>query len=157
MNAILVSTCAFVSALLGGIVCDKLEKNGYEKIKANLCIASSVLTIPFIVCCTCIQSSIWFSISMLGFVYLFGEAWISPAVTMLINTISPENKASGYSVYLFVCTISGTLAVSMLGFLEQALDTSKDNKRVNGILIALFVGVSFALSIPFFVLAGRSY
>lgn len=155
-NAIVISMCGFASALLGGIISDKFEKKGYLTIKSSLVIGSSLLGIPFIVLCTCVQSSIWFSIVMLGFEYLVAECWISPAITMLINTISPENKAFGTSAFLFFCTISGTISTSLLGALQKHYDV-KNHKELYGYILCAFVVFAYAGCVPFFFLAGKSY
>lgn len=51
---------------------------------------------------------------MLGLEYLFAESWLGPSITMVINTISPENKGFAVSAYLFVATVGGTIATELL-------------------------------------------
>lgn len=116
-NALVVSGMGFASALLGGIISDKFEKKGYLLTKSQVAVWAGVLGIPTICLCTLIQSNIYFSLAMLGLEYLVAECWISPVITMIINTISPENKAFGTSAFLFLSTISGTISTTLLGFL----------------------------------------
>jgi hypothetical protein len=82
--------------------------------KAYICIISAVLGIPTIALCTLVQSSFWFSLGMLGLEYLFAESWLGPSITMVINTISPENKGFAVSAYLFFPTLAGTIANELL-------------------------------------------
>ena len=49
--------------------------------------------------------------------YLFAESWIGPAITMVINTISPENKGFAVSAFLFFATIAGMISTTTLGAL----------------------------------------
>jgi hypothetical protein len=54
---------------------------------------------------------------MLGAEYLVAESWLGPSITMVINTISPENKGFAVSAYLFFATVAGTIATELLGVL----------------------------------------
>jgi hypothetical protein len=55
---------------------------------------------------------------MLGFEYLVAENWVSPAITMILNTISPSNKGYGVSAFLFFATIAGTISTYLCGLLQ---------------------------------------
>jgi MFS family permease len=96
------------------------------------------------------------SITALFFEYLFAECWSSPAITMLINAISPENKGFAVSAYLFFTTISGTISTFLLGQFSETWDVKNYPARYGYILCA-FVFFSYLGSIPFFYLAGNSY
>lgn len=61
------------------------------------------------------QNNFWVSITGLFFEYLFAECWSSPAITMLLNAISSQNKGFAVSAYLFFTTISGTISTFLLG------------------------------------------
>ena len=92
----------------------------------------------------------------LFFEYLFAECWSSPAITMLINAISPENKGFAVSAYLFFTTISGTISTFLLGQFIQTYDL-KDHKERYGYILCAFVFFAYLGSGPFFFLAGNSY
>jgi len=96
------------------------------------------------------------SITALFFEYLFAECWSSPAITMLINAISPDNKGFAVSAYLFFTTISGTISTFLLGQFSETWDVKNYPARYGYILCA-FVFFSYLGSIPFFYLAGNSY
>jgi len=96
------------------------------------------------------------SIIALFFEYLFAECWSSPAITMLINGISPENKGFAVSAYLFFTTISGTISTFLLGQFTETFHLDKYPERYGYILCA-FVFFSYLGSVPFFYLAGNSY
>lgn len=88
--------------------------------------------------------------------YLFAECWSSPAITMLLNAISSQNKGFAVSAYLFFTTISGTISTFLLGQFVQTYELDKYPERYGYILCA-FVFFSYLGSIPFFYLAGNSY
>ena len=85
--------------------------------KAYICIFSGIFGSVFFALTTLIQMNstggFAFAISMLALEYLTAENWIAPAITMLINTISPENKSFAVSAFLFFCTIGGTIATAI--------------------------------------------
>ena len=110
LNAIAISACGFISALIGGIISDKYENKGLYKMKANICIFAGILGIPAIALCTLVQNNFWFSITMLGVQYLVAECWIGPSITMVVNTISAQNKGFAVSIYILMATFSGSLS-----------------------------------------------
>ena len=93
---------------------------------------------------------------MLAMEYLCAENWIAPAITMLINTISTENKAFGVSAYLFFCTLGGTVATAIAQPLFNHFGV-KENPQYSGRILACLVTFSYIGSIPFFYLGGRTY
>lgn len=116
-NAFVVSFFGFASAIIGGYVGDKYETKGILMTKAYICMFSGVTGSVFFALCSLIQirtpGGFAFSICMLALEYLCAENWIAPAITMLINTISPENKSFAVSAFLFFCTIGGTIATAI--------------------------------------------
>ena len=123
--------CGFTSAIVGALISDKYEKKGYYRTKSYVCICAGALGIPTIMCSTLFQNNFWFSMSMLAIEYLFAESWMSPSITMVINSISPENKGFASSAYIFMATIAGTISTLLLGLLANWFD-AKDNKGVYG-------------------------
>jgi MFS family permease len=111
---------------------------------------------PTIALCTLYQSSFGISIGALFFEYLFAECWSSPAITMLINAISPQNKGFAVSAYLFFTTISGTISTFLLGQFVQTFKLDEHPERF-GYILCSFVFFSYLGSVPFFFLAGKSY
>lgn len=157
-NAFVVSMCGLVSSLTGGILSDKLEQKGYLMSKAYICVVSAVLGIPTIMMCCLLQNNFWLSMAGLGLEYLVAECWLSPCITMLLNTISPANKGFAVSAFLFAATIAGTISTALAGALGSYYEVSKtENKAYNGYILCFFVIFSYGGSIPFMLLAGRSY
>lgn len=117
LNSIVVSAFGFCSALLGGMVSDHYYKKGVYMSKAYVCIFCGIMGIPTIAVCLLVQSSFALSITMLALEYLFAEGWVGPAITMVINVISPENKGFAVSAFLFCCTVAGTISTWLLGLL----------------------------------------
>ena len=115
LNSVVVSACGFTSSITGGLVCDYFEKKGYYMTKAYVCIFAGGMGIPMIMGCCLLQNNFYISIGFLGLEYLVAECWVSPAITMVMNTISVENKGFAVSAYLFCCTVAGTLSTWLLG------------------------------------------
>ena len=88
--------------------------------------------------------------------YLFAECWSSPAITMLLNAISPDNKGFAVSAYLFFTTLAGTLSTFLLGQFAETFELKLFPERY-GYILCSFVFFSYLGSIPFFLLAGNSY
>ena len=63
-----------------------------KEIILNMFRVGSLLGCPTIALCTLSQKSFGLSIYYLFLEYLFAECWSSPAITMILNTISSENK-----------------------------------------------------------------
>lgn len=156
LNAIVVSACGFVSSIVGGIASDYFEKKGIYMTKAYVCIFAGALGIPTMMGCTLLQNNFYLSIGFLGLEYLVAECWVGPAITMVINTISAENKGTAVSAYLFCCTIAGTFSTWLLGKLQESYEV-KYNPDLYGKFLFYFVLISYGGSIPFFYLSGRAY
>ena len=96
---------------------------------------------------------------MLAIEYLVAEGWVGPAITMVVNTISPANKGFAVSAWLFMCTVAGTIANALLGQLQSHYIDKEDasTNKYYGTFLCYFVIFSYGGSLPFFWLAGRSY
>lgn len=114
LNAFVVSVGGFISAYGGGVLSDKFESRTYWS-KAYVCILGSLLGVPTIAICTLCQNSFGLSMAFLFFEYLTAECWNSPAITMILNTVSADNKGYALSAYFFFTTIAGTISTALLG------------------------------------------
>ena len=95
---------------------------------------------------------------MLALEYLFAESWMSPAMSMILNTISPDNKGFSMATFLFFSTIGGIISTAILGALDSNYIHNKPhNSYLHGYFLFLFVVISYGGSIPFMWLAGKSY
>lgn len=160
MNAVVVSLCGFFSSLIGGLIADKGEQLGFYMTKSYVCIIGTVFAIPNMCLCLLVQNNFWASIYGLALEYFFAECWIGPAITMVLNTISPENKGFAVGAFLFFATIAGTIATATLGALQKYYncdDPSGENYKYYGYILCVYVCVAYSLSVPFFVLAGKEY
>lgn len=122
-NAVVVSICGFCSSIIYARIADHYESKGNYYSKALVCIACSALGIPFIVLCTCFQFNIYFSLVMLAIEYLLAEGWVPPAITMVVNTVSPENKAFGTAAFLFCATMAGVISTALLNQIQKVYET----------------------------------
>lgn len=155
-NAVVVSLCGLTSSLTGGILSDKYEKKGYFMTKSYICMIGTFGGIPTIMLCCLVQNNFWISMLGLGLEYLIAECWIGPAITMVLNTISPDNKGYAVSAFLFFATVAGTISTWLLGLLQEKYQ-AKENPQYYGYILCIFVTVAYGLSIPFFYLAGKTY
>ena len=93
---------------------------------------------------------------MLGINYITAEAWGSPAITMLQDSVSPKNLAFSVSAYLFFTTIAGMVATEIMSSSQKYLDAENDT-RIYGYTLCGMILVSYLGCVPFFYLAGRHY
>lgn len=142
--------------MTGGIVSDKFEKRGNYMTKTYVCILGAVLGIPTIIMCTMIQTNFWLSIAMLAIEFLLAEGWIGPTISMIVTTISPQNKGYSIGAFYFLATVAGTISNFSVNFCLNYFNADK-NKSLYGTIIMIFVVSSYTLSIPFFYLAGIEY
>ena len=106
--------------------------------KAKICIWSSLISAPALAVCFLVNDSFYTSVSMLGVNYLFAEAWGSPAITMLMDSISVQNMGFAVSAYLFMTTISGMISTALIGYIQSAYD-AENNTSVYGYTLAIFM------------------
>lgn len=160
LNAAVVSVCGFCSAVGGGLISDRFEKKGNYMSKAWVCIIGTGLGIPTICLCTLVQTNFWVSMFGLALEYLAAECWIGPAITMILNTISPKNKGFAVGAFLFFASMFGMFSTLTLGAIktnyQKALPDNKGSVPY-GEILAIFVCGGYGLSIPFFYMAGRGY
>lgn len=90
LNAMSLSILGFVSALMGGLISDRFSK-GNPKVMSQVCYFGSLLAFPVSLLTFATTGNFWISISCLALKYLFGESWMSPAMTMIQNT-TDKNK-----------------------------------------------------------------
>ena len=95
-------------------------------IKSYVCIGGSLLGIPTILLCCLSQKNFGLAMTGLALEYLFAESWIGPAITMVLNTVSPENKGFAVSAFLFFATIFGTISTTLLGLIANHVN-AKEN------------------------------
>lgn len=156
LNAVVVSLGGFISSLTGAIISDKGENGGNNMTKAYVCMIGTFLGIPTLAGCLLLQNSFALSMAFLFLEYLTAECWTAPAISMLQATLPANARGVGISVYLLYATVWGTVANLINGELSDALVT-EDNPGTRGVILFLVAGSAYALSIPFFLLAGRSY
>ena len=103
-----------------------------------------------------LQDNFWLAIGCLAIKYLFAESWLSPAITMMQNTTKPSKQGNMISANIFYKTNAGMLSTFICGLLAFHFNTKTNPVMLGRILIGILT-VSFAGSIPFFYLAGKSY
>jgi len=110
--------------MIAGYISDKYEPTSYRT-KPLVCIIMTLLAIPVCIGCFATNFNFWFCMICLSFEYLLGEGWAPPAIAMILTVIDPQFKGIGIALFLFSTTISGTIALLVIGKLEDAV--GKDN------------------------------
>jgi hypothetical protein len=123
LNALSVLIGGFLSNMFAGYVSDTYESRNFRT-KSYVSMAMSALCVPISLLLFCCNLSFTFSISMLFLDYLLCEGWISPVYAMIQTVIDVKYKGVAIGMFQFGTTISGTLAVTILGFTitEEKLD-----------------------------------
>ena len=80
-NAIILSTCGFLSSIIGGIISDKCEKRSLMT-KAYVCMIGNSIAFPLMAIC-CLQRNFWVSMVGLALKVLVSGSWNSPTITMM--------------------------------------------------------------------------
>lgn len=88
-NALIVSSMGFISTVAGGLISDKYEKRS-RMTKALVCLVGSALAIPAISLCVLNPVNFYRALFFMGIKFLVSECWMSPAITMMQNTVSPK-------------------------------------------------------------------
>lgn len=112
-NALITAVLGFISALGGGIISDNFRKDDLMT-KTYICIASSLLSAPFITLALTQHDDFWFSIGMLAINYVLAESWLSPSITMLLDVTSVRNQGFTVNAFLLISTIAGAVSIALL-------------------------------------------
>lgn len=88
-NAAIVSCMGFISTIAGGLISDRFEKKN-RMTKAYVCMIGSALAIPAISFCVLNPVNFYRALFFMGIKFLVSECWMSPAITMMQNTVKPE-------------------------------------------------------------------
>ena len=75
---------------------------------------------------------------------------------MVVSGISIKNRGLGVGAFFFFATVAGMISTTLLGYLADELE-AKDHPIEYAHLLGYFTVIPYALSVPFFFLAGRSY
>lgn len=116
INAFIDIVLANGSALLGGYLSDKLEKDTYW-IKPGLTMGASLISGPLICAGLLKQDDFYFSISLLALHFLFSQSFEAPALTMFQNTSPLKIQGFTISIWNLVATFGGIIFTTILGVL----------------------------------------
>ena len=67
--------------------------------KAHVCVAGNVLSLPLLVGSLLITNNFYLSMTFTALRFLLGEHYRSPAITMVQNTTPPEKQGSMVGAY----------------------------------------------------------
>lgn len=154
-NALIVSIMGFISTVSGGIISDRFEKSN-RMTKALVCMVGSALAIPAITLCVLNPTNFYRSLFFMGVKFLVSECWMSPAITMMQNSVKPSEQGSIVSAHLFYMTAIGCLSTVVLGQCVNIFG-AVTNPAVYGKLIWLWSMIGYVGSIPCFWKAGKVY
>lgn len=92
------------SNLLSGQISQRYEKK-YPRTNALICVAGTVLCLPFIFAC-CFSNSFWLSLIMMGLAIFLSGSYFAPAISMMQNSVSPQNSGYVVASYGLVSTLA---------------------------------------------------
>lgn len=145
----------FISTLAGGLISDRFEKKN-RMTKAYVCLAGSILAIPAISLCVLNPTSFYRALFFMAIKFMVSEQWMSPAITMMQNTVKPREQGSIVSAHLFYMTVVGCASTVVLGACANIFGAAT-NPAVYGKLIWIWSMVGYLGSIPTFFKAGKVY
>ena len=145
----------FLSTVAGGVISDRFEKRS-RMTKALVCLVGSALAIPAITFCVLNPTNFYRALFFMGIKFLVSECWMSPAITMMQNSVKPTEQGSIVSAHLFYMTAIGCLSTVVLGQMAN-LFGAINNPAVYGKLIWVWSMVGYIGSIPAFWKAGKVY
>ena len=93
--------------------------------KPRVCMIMSLLGIPVCIGAFGTNFSLGFCLFCQALEYLLSEGWTPPTVAMILTVIDPKYKGMAVSLFLFTTTVSGTIALVVLGKIEDMI--GKDN------------------------------
>jgi len=102
--------CSVFSGLVGGYVCDKFGQ-GKPMMKSWICIIGNLIAMPAFNLAVLCTGNFWFSLAMIATKYIFGSSWKSPAITMMQNTVPPQQFGNIVSAYQFFYIMSGCTSI----------------------------------------------
>lgn len=154
-NGLCYSICGLFCNFSMAVLADRLEKRSWMA-KAWVAIAGSAVAIPAIIGCCWPGINFYFAMTCLAVKFALSEGYMAPTIAMMQATEKPELQGGIVSVYLFFTTLMGCLATTFLGALSNFFNASA-NPLVYGKLVLGCSMVGYAIAIPCFYLAGRSY
>ena len=98
----------------------------------------------------------YFSMFFLFLKFLTTEGYMAPTITMMQNTVKPENQGSVVSAYLCFLTMAGCASTVLLSQLCQIFGAAS-NPAVYGKLVYAFSTIGLVGSVPAFYLAGKAH
>lgn len=147
--------CGFISSLGGGMIADKFG-NGRPMCKAWVCIAGSLIALPFFAGSVLITNNFWLSLACTAARFLFGEPFRSPSVTMIQNSSNPEKFGNLVSAYQFYQKMTTVAAAFVIGSLFSYFGVSHNPSRIGPILAGIGSFAYSTSAIAYFI-AGKHY
>ena len=115
-NALIEIFLANISALMGGLLSDKFEKETYYS-KPAIVIGSAVISGP-IMCLGLLEpDNFAFSMWMVGLHFVFSQAFESPGITMLQNSTESQKQGFANAINQTVLTLGGLLSTTLFGII----------------------------------------
>lgn len=118
VNGLSVLIGGFGSNMFAGYICDKYEPV-YMKTKPMVAIVMSLMGVPTCIGIFATNFNFWFCMICLTLEYTLAEGWAPPSIAMILTVIDPQFKGIGIALFLFSTTISGTIALLVIGKLED--------------------------------------
>ena len=143
-----------IVSLASGVIADKYSAES-PRTFSNMCIASSLLAMPFYSLGVLTHDNVW--VSMVGITgWYLGALFWSPQQTMIQESVAPEKLGEVLSGYQFYTIFAGCSATLILGTLINTFDINGNPEEL-GKLLAIFGLIGFTGSSIAWDIAGEKF
>lgn len=155
MNAIALTSLGLTSTLLGGIICDKSEKEKKYRKHSWILMLANYLSIPLIGI-ACWTSNFYIAMLAVSAKIFVSGCNVAPTLTMMQNTVSPEDSGLVVSAYSIFTSIGKTISPLFFNQFAKYLGAAT-NPRKLGLMILIATSFGLLTSNIFMFKAGKEY
>lgn len=111
-----------ISAVLGGIVSDRVAKSGGPLARVLVAMISNAVAAPICAVTLFVSSPLCFLSKGLG--YIVGEMWIGVVLALVVELVPPDLRVTSVALYMFVITNIGGNANVLVPPLKRLIERS---------------------------------
>ncbi|KAH9496641.1 hypothetical protein Btru_009913 [Bulinus truncatus] len=140
-----------LGVLGGGCISDKVVKKKRIHARVAVIIASQILASPFAACVLYLETP--YSFFSLIPALILGEMWIAVVLTVVVEVVPREIRASSIAVYLFITTNFGGNLPLVVPLMTYFFENYKFNHHfaMRGALLVMYPGFFILSGIIFFL------
>mmetsp|Transcript_10536 Transcript_10536/g.17677 ORF Transcript_10536/g.17677 Transcript_10536/m.17677 type:complete len:179 (+) Transcript_10536:1069-1605(+) len=154
LNAAALTVFGFTSSVLGGILCDKLQKKSHMA-KSQVIMFGNFASLPLILAAV-LTSNFWVAMSCFALKVLVSGSYYAPAVTMMQNSTDSSNSGFVVSAYTFYAHIAQSISPFIFGLMARKFNAAAF-PQIYGYIVLAAVCVGYLGSSIFYYRAGKAY